>query len=106
MVVSFCKDEGRRWRNQSLLTVMRDHFYLIFDRSQTDAVPSAVLVKTKRLTCCRNSSMLLQSVKVGAVDPAGKAGRPGGDPLGGGIGQCGPGRLVHADGAVRSRNRT
>ena len=25
--------------------------------------------------------MLLQSVKVGAVDPAGKTGRPGGDPL-------------------------
>ena len=43
--------------------------------------------------------MLLQSIKVGAVDPAGKTGRPGGDPLGGGIGQCGPGRLVHADGA-------
>ena len=52
--------------------------------------------------------MLLQSTKVGAVDPTGKAesGRPGGDPLGGGIGQCGPGRLVHADGAGRSRNRT
>ena len=47
--------------------------------------------------------MLLQSIKVGAVDPAGKTGRPGGDPLGGGIGQCGPGRLVHADGAGRSR---
>ena len=69
--------------------LVRDTPYLTFDRSQTDAVPSAVLVKTKRLTCCRNSSMLLQSIKVGAVDPAGKAGSPGGDPLGGGIGQCG-----------------
>ena len=31
--------------------LVRDHSYLIFDRSQTDAVPSAVLVKTKRFTC-------------------------------------------------------
>ena len=31
--------------------LVRDTPYLTFDRSQTDAVPSAVLVKTKRFTC-------------------------------------------------------
>ena len=31
--------------------LVRDTHYLTFDRSQTDAVPSAVLVKTKRFTC-------------------------------------------------------
>ena len=45
-------DEGMHQHSQSQSTdVMRDHSYLIFDKSQTDVVQSVVLVKTKRFTC-------------------------------------------------------